>query len=141
MEFISAEQFLKEDKEVQEVFINWWKPSTGDLFKEGKGKYALYKAVYISPNNIGDTNVFCALSEDRFYKKEKVVPLLTEGQLRQFIEDKTGYRMLPDYNDEEGYSVWLYRKKGELKNKYRKLGGNLLQAYWEVAVQIAREKK
>ena len=137
MEFITAGQFLKEDKEVQEVFIDWWKPSTGDLFKEGKGKYALHKAVYVSPNNIGDTDIFCALSEDRFYKKEKVVPLFTEGQLRQFVEDKikTKLRIIPT---NIGYRIIYLPGKGtDLIDKCYE--GDLLQAYWKVAVQIAKE--
>lgn len=134
MEFITAEQFLKEDKKVQEVFIDWWKPSTGDLFKEGKGKYALYKAVYISPNNIGDTNVFCALSEDRFYKKEKVVPLFTEGQLREFIEDITGAKYIElEHYLKTGYDIYTENML------FEDLGNDLLQAYWKVAVKIAKE--
>lgn len=134
MEFISVEQFLKEDKEVQKVFIDWWKPSTGDLFKEGKGKYALYKAVYISPNNIGDTDIFCALSEDRFYKKEKVVPLFTEGQLRKFIEDKTGVKYIGlEHYLKTGYDIYVEDMI------FEDLGKDLLQAYWKVAVQIAKE--
>ena len=134
MEFITAEQFLKEDKEVQEVFIDWWKPSTGDLFKEGKGKYALHKAVYVSPNNIGDTDIFCALSEDRFYKKEKVVPLLTEGKIRKFIEDKTGAKYIElEHYLKTGYDI-------NVKNMlFEDLGNDLLQAYWKVAVQIAKK--
>ena len=32
MEYISAEEFLKQPEEVQAVFLNWWEPSVGDLF-------------------------------------------------------------------------------------------------------------
>lgn len=34
MEYISAEEFLKQPKEVQKVFIDWWKPSQGDLYSD-----------------------------------------------------------------------------------------------------------
>ena len=36
MEFISSEDFLKQDEKVQVVFLNWWKPSSGDLFQYRK---------------------------------------------------------------------------------------------------------
>ena len=32
MEFISAEEFLKQDEEVQKVFLDWWEPSEGDIY-------------------------------------------------------------------------------------------------------------
>ncbi len=34
MNYISAENFLKQPKEIQEVFLNWWQPEFGDLFIE-----------------------------------------------------------------------------------------------------------
>ncbi len=142
MEFISAKDFLNLDKEIQKVFINWWKPSMGDLFRNGEGKYALHKAVYVSPNNIGDTNIFCALSEDKFYKKEKVVPLFTEGQLRKFIEEKTESKIIIQPSFEGKYHVGYdkycaWSESGDYSEIV--YCDDLLQAYWQVAVQIAKE--
>ena len=79
MEFISEEQFLKEDKEVQKVFIDWWKPSIGDLFKYNYGY-----------SNIEIINLK-SIKEDTEKSKYSahIIPLLTEGQLRKFIEDKS----------------------------------------------------
>ncbi len=31
MEYISAEEFLKQDKNVQDVFLYWWEPKEFDL--------------------------------------------------------------------------------------------------------------
>lgn len=32
MEFITVDQFEEQSKEVQKVFLDWWKPSVGDIF-------------------------------------------------------------------------------------------------------------
>ena len=129
MEFVNAEQFLKLDKEVQKVFIDWWKVEIGDLFKYNYG--------YSNIETINLKSIKEDVEESKY--SAHIIPLLTLEQLVKFVEDITGYRMLPDYNDHEGYSVWLYCKEGELKNKYRRLGKDLLQAYWEVATKVAKE--
>ena len=141
MEFITAEQFLKQDKEVQKVFIEWWQPSFGDLILS---PWVEYGEEFSGPDRIRENiTVIDRICDKKDFKEHlseiDCIPGLTEGQLRKFIEDITGYRMLPDYNDYEGYSVWLYCKEGELKNKYRRLGKDLLQAYWKVACEIAKE--
>ena len=129
MKFISAKKFLKEDKEIQKMFIDWWKPEIGDLFKYNYG--------YSNIEIINLKSIKEDVEESKY--SAHIIPLLTLEQLVKFVEDITGYRMLPDYNDHEGYSVWLYCKEGELKNKYRRLGKDLLQAYWEVATKVAKE--
>ena len=125
MEFISAEEFLKEDKEVQKVFIDWWKPSIGDLFKYNYGY-----------SNIEIINLK-SIKEDTEKSKYSahIIPLLTEGQLRKFIEDKIKekLRITPTT---VGYKI-SYLYDYELINVYAE-EDNLLQAYWKVAVQIAK---
>ena len=39
MEFISAEEFSKQPVEVQEFFIDWWKPSFMDLLFHKNSNY------------------------------------------------------------------------------------------------------
>lgn len=34
MNYISAEEFLKQSKAVQDVFMNWWQPEFGDLLSK-----------------------------------------------------------------------------------------------------------
>ena len=137
MEFISEEQFLKQDKEVQEVFIDWWKPSMGDLYAwnySDESENDLHKLQACTSELVIELT-----NDNKGINEGNRIPILTEGQLREFIEDITGCRMLSDYNDHEGYSVWLYCKEGKLKNKYRRLGKDLLQAYWEVATKVVKE--
>ncbi|MDB1924076.1 hypothetical protein PMY56_13555 [Clostridium tertium] len=132
MEFITIEQFKEQPKEVQKVFLDWWKPSNGDIYLD------VYK------NN----NVIECCHHIKFMNNEDVehmkvdndaIPLFTEGQLRKFIEDKTNGKV-------ESYYAWDYYT---IAIRNTGCGGddqqcdteetNLLQAYWKVACMIAKE--
>jgi hypothetical protein len=126
MEFISAEEFLKQDIDTQIAFMEWWIPKVGDLFYTNE--YGMEVFLDKSENGI--------LGTKEFYTSEKVIPLLTEGQLRKFIEDKTESRIVEIiYYEGTGYDVAL-----EYRQIYENLGTHLLQAYWKVALEIAKEK-
>ena len=139
MEFIEPEEFLKQDKEVQKVFIDWWKPKFGDLYS--CDNHRILKVI--------DEDIESELKEDKdFLKhtiycfnslKDKIIPLFTEGQLRQFIEDKTNMNINLDYICPEcGYSIVLTCYDRNSK-PFIDLGNNSLQAYWKVACEIAKE--
>jgi hypothetical protein len=138
MEFISADKILKQPKEVQEVFMEWWKPSVGDLiFKRATGFMTFVR----------DSNENVVLLNGYSYRikgfKDTYIPLFTEGQLRKFIEDKTDNTMDLKLN------VWKYENKNVTridiqynhfnKNFGFKIYGNTLQAYWKAACEIAKE--
>lgn len=129
MNYINAEQFQEQPKEVQEVLLDWWKPSTGDL-------------VLITEFPIIEQEpLIYALKDDEDYIKTET-PLFTEGQLREFIEEKTEGKVIFDYIETiGGYSIGTVNKKSPTyeSNWYENLGDNLLQAYWKVACQIAEE--
>lgn len=147
MEFITAEQFLKEDKEVQNVFLDWWKPSIGDLIYVFKSDCYTHDyldvIVNVSKESVEGTDVYENLND--------ILPLLTEGQLRQFIEDKTGYiiEMIPKihYEKETGKEKIVYEADLKYFNSMDFEPGDyietkesvLLQAYWKVACKIAKE--
>ncbi len=144
MEFISAEEFLKQPKEVQEVFMEWWKPEIGDLFNVNMITVPedIYNGI---PHDICEN--FLLVVDDRgnnsdFVKNGidgEVTPLFAEGQLRKFIEDKTNGKV-------EGYYAWDYYT---IAIRDTRCGGddpqcdteetNLLQAYWKVVCEIAKE--
>lgn len=136
MEFISAEEFLKQDKKIQEVFLKWWKCEEGDLYK------------WISNSTFEDVQVLNKSAIETFkydefisFKKD-CTPLLTEGQLRKFIEDKTKFPILKIELINGRYDIYTQYKAIDNYSDicvYDELGENLLQAYWKVAIQIAKE--
>ncbi|MDC4242672.1 hypothetical protein NE398_21360, partial [Clostridium tertium] len=117
-------------KEVQKVFLDWWKPQSADLFK--------YKLLF----NVVDCLCGEAISpfnENYVVFKKDCIPLFTEGQLRKFIEDKTNGKV-------ESYYAWDYYT---IAIRNTGCGGddpqcdteetNLLQAYWKLACMVAKE--
>ena len=129
MEFISAEDFLKQDEKVQVVFLNWWKPSSGDLFQ--------YRKLFNVVDYCSGTTIQPFYNSYAVFKKD-CIPLFTEGQLRKFIEDNTAMGTFNvDYF--EGYRIKINISINQSKY-YKDLGNDLLQAYWNVAVEIAKEQ-
>ena len=129
MEFISAEDFLKQDEKVQVMFLNWWKPSSGDLFQ--------YRKLFNVVDYCSGTTIQPFYNSYAVFKKD-CIPLFTEGQLRKFIEDKTAMGTVNvDYF--EGYRIKINISINQSKY-YKDLGNDLLQAYWNVAVEIAKEQ-
>lgn len=141
MEYISAEEFLKQPKEVQAVFLNWWKPKLFDL-------------IHIDYYSVNSIDTVISEKDIKKYGIEffpngidgDVFPLLTEGQLRKFIEDKLGYmditlEDIEDGNNMKNYEIECYPyelldgfKDSKVFNVW---AVDLLQAYWKVACEIA----
>lgn len=147
MEFINAEEFLNQPKEIQKVFMEWWQPSIGDL--------------YACTNNgvlkVIDVDVLSEYETEGSLKNtihcfnsiyDYIIPLLTEGQLRKFIEDKTNSTIditrtfLKEGNKYNfDFELWIVV---ENRIKYNgsfeyDMENNLLQAYWKVACEMAKE--
>ena len=137
MEFITVEQFKEQPKEVQKVFLDWWKPSIGDL-------YCNEILVNFEGDKIQKLQVVRNVTDIDYIKQSSafLCALFTEGQLRRFIEDKTGYKKLDitASNLEDGYYIELLDEKYYIQKAYHCLDGDLLQAYWKVACMIAREE-
>lgn len=138
MEFITVEQFKEQPEEVQKVFLDWWKPEIGDIFDwikaKGEVNNDLRKMECCNSENIIEmTNCFKGIKEgDR-------IPLFTEGQLRKFIEDKTGGKVDASFNGET-YTVYSNEDFGLIIKMYEDIDSDLLQAYWKVACMIAKEE-
>ena len=114
MKFISAEEFLKQDEDVQRVFADYFEHKEM-LFEDG--------SIYFGPF-------------DYLY----TTPLLTEGDLREFIEDKTKDIVLFDCDDLGNNKNWYIHKTCKAYDVVgnENLGDDLLQAYWKIAIEIAK---
>lgn len=152
MKYISAEEFLKQPKEIQKVFLDWWQPEEFDIYVNKE----------LEKHRVTQTD----LEDDvcNYYLKTEYIPLLTEGQLREFIEDKTselakaqckmkieyktkdeieenkrGLNLIP-LQSQEGYFIQITSTEfmGGIM-EFHDLGTDLLKAYWEVACKIAYE--
>ena len=150
MKYISAEEFLKQPKEIQKVFLDWWQPEEFDIYVNKE----------LEKHRVTQTD----LEDDvcNYYLKTEYIPLLTEGQLREFIEDKTselakaqckmkieyktkdeieknkrGLNLIP-LQSQEGYFIQITSTefRGGIM-KFHDLGTDLLKAYWQVACKIA----
>lgn len=133
MEFITVEQFKEQPKEVQEVFLDWWKPRIGDIFIFNTDEYDN------SDSNIGVLGSIKQINITRRSKGKYRIPLFTEGQLRKFIEDKTGCR-IETVIGIMGY-CFVFRLKDSRweKDRLSIVTDDLLQAYWKVACMVAKE--
>lgn len=136
MEYISAEEFLKQPRKIQEMFLEYSPIKEGDLYKDVSDLDIIESLDYIKDDD--ESFIYHSMREnmsDYF----TVVPLLTEGQLRKFIEDKTRYKVEINYYEINGYDLSLTEGKTNYFN-YLDLGHDLLQAYWKVACEIAKEE-
>lgn len=131
MEYITAEQFLKQPEKVQKAFIDWWKPEYFDIVSF-QDDTSVENAITGFGHNESTELIYC--SDDNMGEKEDLIPCLTEGQLRHFIKDKLNNCTIEIKTDCYGYIF-------DLGNKYifESEKSNLLQAYWEVACKIAKE--
>ena len=141
MDYISGKEFLNQSKEVQKVLLNWWQPNAGDLFNYKHRFYCVdySQGTVISPLNNASINTV--------FNKKECIPLLTEGQLRKFIEDKTDAFMdiiIEDYKEEcdellfriEFWNNVKTTKCWEGNSSLMLWSKDLLQAYFKVAIEI-----
>lgn len=125
MKVISVEQFLSTDKKVQDEIMKWWEPQMMDL--------------YVPLD--GEPIVICRkrqLDAVRRLKNEVNIPLLTVGQLIDFVEQKTGFYLGIEFDaDRCGYEFDL----GEFDGKYRTPYVILLNALWDLAQYICTQSE
>lgn len=137
MEFIEPEEFLKEDKEVQEVINNSIKLNIGDrIYHKLSKKYYIYLGEYNEAFwNVFDLEDKCTsvICRDYFCR------CFTEGELRKFVEDKIKCRIESVPND-EGYLLCFWDDDAVDNRGMIQINTlDLLQAYWQVAVQITKK--
>lgn len=161
MKSISAEEFLKQPREIQEVFLDNIVLEHGDLYKDTADLTVIESLDYI--NTTSEEGTIYHSMKGNMSDYSTIVPLLTEGQLREFIEDKTSElakvqcKMKIEYKtkdeieesksnsnlslqSQEGYFIQITSTEfiGGIM-EFHDLGTDLLKAYWQVACKIAYE--
>jgi hypothetical protein len=135
MKFISAEEFLKQDKEIQRVFDEWWQPEKCDIYFD----LADISAQCI--HYLGEsTKLYKSYNNDRNFR-ECMRPLFTETLLRKFIEDKLQGKLQAIWSEfayEYSYVITVNINGQEWWRRTNET--DLLQAYWRVALDIANEE-
>ncbi|MCD3321136.1 hypothetical protein G8V07_12535 [Clostridium botulinum D/C] len=132
MKYIKPEQFLKADKKIQEAIIEWWKPETGDLV-ESNGEYCVIDTL-VNAINCSSINLYN--DGNNTFGKAECIPLLTEGQLREFIEDKTGSSIETFFDI---YNKYCFNLVDIMNFETIETGErDLLQALWKVVCKIAK---
>jgi hypothetical protein len=149
MEYISAEEFLKQPKEVQQVFADWMRNKyvKGDMIFVNHGQYEeeIIFNKFIDENGHGGFYCIAENNNNPIWVSEYVSwirPLFTEGQLRQFIEDKTKLPcgLIPrwknekiEYQSESFILCEKYLKTKHISSLYEKP----IFAFWELALKTA----
>lgn len=132
MNYITAEQFLAQPKEIQESLEQWEEKYIQDTDLFGYVGISLrYKKIF--PLQAKDIAFDCIGSE--------LIPLFSESQLRGFIEGNVGGKIDCTYWD-TGYEISIFETLvGDvvLKCIFTK-ETNLLQAYWEAACKIVEDR-
>jgi len=133
MEYISSEEFLKQPKEIQKVFLDWWKPQENDLFQCSK----FGRDIVLSYDESRRDNEILSNCGGCCYGKNEVIPLFTEGQIRQFVED-AGYFITLN-STSNTYNLFDL-KAGTHKKSFEYREKTILETYWKVALEIEKEK-
>ena len=118
MEYISREEFLKQSDKVQREFKEYFDGESMLFWNNECLVYWGFEDILIN------------------------TPAITEGQLRKFIEDKTD-RRVELLIDEEINQYMISATNDCLENDFilfDELGISVLQAYWKVACEIAKEE-
>lgn len=138
MEYISAEKFLEQSEKVQKVLLDWWQPQIGErIYSTG---ISSGECIYLGDYKDSGYEVLRLESKEKAVTDKKVfVPLFTEGQLRNFIEDKTKGKISINHFRRNGYSIGIFNKNEQMVINFRCVSFDLLETYWIVACKLAEE--
>ena len=163
MKYVSAKQFKSQSKYIQETFIKWWEMSVGDIYD------------YVEEDTHDCVECECIKSKNQLLMlntvkaKGTIIPLLTEGQLRQFIQDMTGLNIFLEYkgydkrkhhmiqinfvdidyintrrdieymNNKKGNAVFIEGEQQRDSIIITSLTGDILTVLWKLAIHLIDE--
>lgn len=125
MKSIKAEEFLQQPKEIQKVFLDWWQPEEFDIYVNKE-----LEKHRVTQGDLEDK--IC-----NYYLRTEYIPLFTEGQLREFIEDKVESKISIIHEDNKFRIYTDSDLFGEYEKEYSE-DYNILNALWNMAVETAK---
>lgn len=120
MKIITCEQFHQADENTKKAIMEWWEPEEFDHYVSELGEYC----------SIPPRRTF----KDSEYKKE-CTPLLSVGQLVDFIGWKSGERI-----SISGGPVWVVEGEIHIGFQAKRYEDELLQGLWECAKQYCNRE-
>lgn len=149
MNYISAEEFLKQNNKVKMILIDWWQQhiQIGDLFYwedtflEDFGEGFKRDIKINKPINVIDDKDIKEFGNKfiELFPEGTIIPLLQMHQLIQFIEDKKYYIEFNNFQNKK-WTVDIYKSLMQTYSNYSITSDDLLKALWEVAVKIAEQE-
>lgn len=140
MEFIKLEQFKSLDENIQKVLLSWWKPKRYDLYIDASDLSQVECLDYIKDN---DEGVIYHSMRDNMSIIQDMIPLFTEGQLRQIIQNKFSGDVKVELEwSNDGYIINVVSEINDEKvyESYFNAETEPIIAYWYVVLEIAREE-
>lgn len=138
MEYIEAKLFLEQPKEVQKVFLDWWKPERFDLCIHSIAIEYNGSSVILEKNN----NFHIVIAENdgiTITVKNDLIPLFTEGQIRKFIEDKTKEAVCAGTTCGGDRFIETENENFTAVRREQIMDKDLLMAYWKYACRLVKE--
>ena len=134
MNYITVEQFMGLSEEIRKVFIDWWQPKMHDLFLAKLGEIGDLKCC------IGDKYTLEQITQNKGVNK---FPLFRLDQLWEFISTRYKHIGVNNYSPTIEHYEWnvkLFKSMKQLEPDIEVTEKDLLQAFWEAAVLVAKEK-
>lgn len=132
MEYISTEDFLKQPKEVQKVFLKWWQPQKGDIycniFNNQQNNVLVINDIQLNISSFANDI------------KQFGFPLFTEGQLRKFIESKTKETVYTGTTCGGDRFIETENENFTAIRREQIMDKDLLMTYWKYACRLVKEE-
>lgn len=135
--YITAEQFMQQPQNVQNVIRKWWEPQVGDIFTTEQIHDEIDAVINISSGKYihGLNDVFFSNMYPHVDLELKPFPLLTMQQLIEFIEWKIEMS-INEIERDVHRGEWNINLLNGID--YMTEQTDLLQALWEVACKVVK---
>jgi hypothetical protein len=140
MDCISAERFLIQDDKVKNILLDWWQAKCYDLLHDIKEKTTvIYQGENDEKHYIGQISY----EPEEYSSLDRFIPLLTETQLRKFIQDN-GYKYIGinnflELDNVEVWNIKVFKNMNQFEPNFEIIHNCPLECYWYVVLRIIEE--